>query len=85
MLCEKPLALTVEDVDRIAEAAARSGRLVLEAFMYRHSPRWLRAVDLVRQGALGDPRVVKIVFAFRIPTECTRLSGSTAGGGGAVG
>lgn len=84
VLCEKPLALTVEDVDRIAEAATRCGRLVLEAFMYRHSPRWLRAVELVRQGALGDPRVVKIVFAFRVPTDPGNIRFIPEAGGGVI-
>ena len=37
----------------IAEAAQRTGRHVLEAFMYRHAPRWRRAVSLVASGAIG--------------------------------
>ncbi len=64
VLCEKPLALSVAEVDAVADAANRSGRLVLEAFMYRHAPRWLRAVELVAAGAIGAPRVVRIGFSF---------------------
>jgi predicted dehydrogenase len=84
VLCEKPLALTTEDVSRIAEAARRTGRMVLEAFMYRHAPRWLRAVELVRQGALGDPRLVKVVFAFYVPTDLTNIRFIPEAGGGII-
>jgi predicted dehydrogenase len=81
VLCEKPLALTLAEVDAIAQAAERTGRLVLEAFMYRHSPRWQRAVELVRQGAVGDPRVVDSVFAFYVPSGNNIRFIPEAGGG----
>src|SRR4051794_30508114 len=38
VLCEKPLSLDVEGVDRIEQAAHRTGRAAAEAFMYRHHP-----------------------------------------------
>ena len=84
VLCEKPLALSVEEVGRVAEAAQRCDRLVLEAFMYRHAPRWLRAVDLVRQGRLGDPRLVKVVFAFNVATDLANIRFIPEAGGGII-
>src|SRR4029453_1519347 len=38
VLCEKPLALDPDDVDRIAAAAAMARVVVEEGFMYRHEP-----------------------------------------------
>jgi len=63
VLCEKPLAISVREVDAIAEASRRTGCLVLEAFMYRHARRWQRAVQLVATGALDEATV----------RRCTRL------------
>lgn len=84
VLCEKPLALSVAEVDRITEASRRTGRLVLEAFMYRHVPRWRRAVELVRQGALGEPRLARVVFAFSVPSDPANIRFITEGGGGII-
>jgi len=64
VLCEKPLALTVDDVDAIAAAAERTGRIAVEAFMYLHHPQILRAVDLARSGALGRLELMNGTFSF---------------------
>ena len=51
MLCEKPLALTPEDVDRVAAVARARERVVAEAFMYRHEPLIARVLELLARGA----------------------------------
>lgn len=66
VLCEKPLALNVAEVDRIEEAARRNRIVVFEAFMYRHHPQTLKVQDLVRQGAIGEVRLVQAAFAFTL-------------------
>jgi predicted dehydrogenase len=64
VLCEKPLALTVEEVDAIIAASERSGRIAVEAFMYLHHPQTLKVLELVRSGALGTVQVVSAAFSF---------------------
>ena len=64
VLCEKPLALTVADVDAIAAAAVANGRIAVEAFMYLHHPQTLRALEIARSGALGDVQLVSAAFSF---------------------
>lgn len=65
VLCEKPLAISRADMAEIRAAAQASSRLVVEAFMYRFAPRWRSALKLVRDGAIGDTRIVRVGFAFK--------------------
>lgn len=64
VLCEKPIALTVAEVDAIAAAAARAGVSVAEAFMYRHHPLTLKVRELVESGRLGEVKYVRGTFTF---------------------
>ncbi len=64
VLCEKPLALTVAEVDAIEAAARKHGVAVVEAFMYRHHPQTLKVKQLVEEGAIGEPRFVRGTFSF---------------------
>lgn len=81
VLCEKPLANTVEEVDEIAEAAKKAGVVVMEAFMYRHHPQTLRVKDMVNGGAIGTLQKVRGSFTFSISNEDdVRLNASLGGG-----
>ena len=64
VLCEKPFALSLADVDRMADAARDNGRVLAEAFMYRHHPQTRAAGDWVRSGRLGDLAILRGVFTF---------------------
>jgi predicted dehydrogenase len=64
VLCEKPLALSVVQVEIMARAAEREGRVLAEAFMYRHHPRTVAVRTLVRDGAIGTVRRVHGAFTF---------------------
>jgi D-xylose 1-dehydrogenase (NADP+, D-xylono-1,5-lactone-forming) len=81
VLCEKPIALSVEDVDAIRAAAERSGRVVAEAFMYRHHPQTLKAVEMVRSGALGDLKLIRGSFAYMLSEETDVRMQPQLGGG----
>jgi predicted dehydrogenase len=81
VLCEKPLALDPQDVDRIAAAAAAAGVIVEEGFMYRHEPQTQRIVTLLRDGAIGPVRAVVSGFTFLLEGDQNiRLSPSLGGG-----
>jgi len=81
VLCEKPLANTVEEVDTIAEAAQKAGVVVMEAFMYRHHPQTLKVKELVDGGAIGKLQLIRGSFTFAISNEDdVRLNASLGGG-----
>ncbi|HEX7474270.1 MAG TPA: Gfo/Idh/MocA family oxidoreductase [Candidatus Limnocylindrales bacterium] len=81
VLCEKPLALTVEEVDAIAAACTRTGRIAVEGFMYLHHPQILRTVELARSGALGTLEVVNGTFSFFLADDGDPRVDPAMGGG----
>jgi xylose dehydrogenase (NAD/NADP) len=69
VLCEKPFALTLKEVDQMIAAAAESGRQLAEAFMYRHHPQTKIACQWVRDGRLGEVTIVRGVFNFAMSSR----------------
>lgn len=81
VLCEKPLALSVEDVDRVADAAGRSQHAAAEAFMYRHHPLTHMVESIVKSGRLGKIRGFKGAFTFPLTRENDVRLDMALGGG----
>jgi predicted dehydrogenase len=81
VLCEKPLALTLAEVDAIAHAAQKHGRVVAEAFMYRHHPATLKVVEMVRDGSLGTLKLLRGSFTFKLDREGDIRLDPAMGGG----
>lgn len=66
VLCEKPLALTLAEVEAMFAAARANNRVLMEAFMYRHHPQTLKVKELVASGVLGQLQLVKGAFSFNL-------------------
>jgi len=81
VLCEKPLALSVQEVDAIKSAARKHGRVVSEAFMYRHHPQTLKVQELVRNGSLGTLKLVRGSFSYLLDREGDIRREADMGGG----
>jgi xylose dehydrogenase (NAD/NADP) len=82
VLCEKPMSRHPEDVERAFEVAEREGRVLMEAFMYRHHPQIARAQELIAAGAIGDLRVIRAAFSWAHPDpDDIRLQADLDGGG----
>jgi D-xylose 1-dehydrogenase (NADP+, D-xylono-1,5-lactone-forming) len=81
VLCEKPLSRHPDDVAAAFDAAERAGRLLSEAFMYRHNPQTKRLEELVEQGAVGELRLVRSAFSYGLyDEENIRLRTDVEGG-----
>ena len=70
-----------------AQAARRAGTFLMEAFMYRPHPQTRRLVELVRDGAVGEARLIEASFGYRASLETDkdaerRIFANALGGGG---
>jgi len=82
VLCEKPITLSLEEIESVAEAALHSGRIVAEAFMYRHHPQTIKIKELVTAGAIGEMRLMRGSFSFNLldRPDDVRFNPSLGGG-----
>jgi predicted dehydrogenase len=84
VLCEKPLTRTAAEATAMADAAARAGGVLIEAFHYRHHRVMREAVAAVRRGDIGRPRRAEAVFNVPIARTETELRWRRDLGGGAL-
>jgi len=72
VLCEKPLALNAAEVAQMRDAGIATGRLVMEAFMYRFHPQIDRLREVIASGQLGPLKWMRgsFTYALRDMTDC---------------
>ncbi len=83
VLCEKPLSLTAEEARTLLAVRERVGVKIGEAFMVRTHPQWLRIVELIESGRIGELRSIVGFFSYfnRDPANIRNI---LACGGGAL-
>ncbi|MBN1378772.1 MAG: Gfo/Idh/MocA family oxidoreductase [Gammaproteobacteria bacterium] len=83
VLCEKPIALTAAEAQKLLDAAREKPHLkVMEAFMYRHHPQWRWARELVSEGEIGQLKTIQSFFSYyNIDAGNIRNMADTGGGG----
>ncbi len=82
VLCEKPIGMTSHEAREMAAAAERTGRTLMEAFMYRLHPSWVAVRDLVASGAIGDLVTVQSWFSYFNDDPSNIRNIAEYGGGG---
>ena len=83
VLCEKPIGLSAAEAQELLDAARQHPQIkVMEAFMYRHHPQWLRAKQIVDAGGIGELRTVHSFFSYFNDDPSNIRNMAEIGGGG---
>ena len=64
VLCEKPIAMDAQEARLMARAAKENNRMLVEAVWTRWHPRFIRMVELVQNGAIGEIKAINASFTF---------------------
>ncbi|MFK5923338.1 MAG: Gfo/Idh/MocA family oxidoreductase [Verrucomicrobiota bacterium] len=84
VLCEKPFALNVTEAEQMFAVAEETGRVLVEAFMYRAHPQTQKLIEMVRGGVIGDLRLIRSNFTFYRAPSMDDARYHPSQGGGAI-
>ena len=84
VLCEKPLALGLDEARAMFDAARRHGVVLLESFPYQFQPQTFDLLALLQEGAIGAVRSVQACFGFTLPNPQDNIRMKPELGGGAL-
>jgi len=83
VLCEKPIALSADEAAELTENAKMYPDLkVMEAFMYRFHPQWIKAKELVKAGEIGVLQTIQTFFSYNNVNPDDIRNIAEYGGGG---
>ncbi len=82
VLCEKPVGLNTAEVRELMAVRDRTGVVIGEAFMVQTHPQWVRTVELVRSGRIGDLRLAVGTFSYYLVDPANVRNVREYGGGG---
>ena len=80
VLCEKPMAETVEDCRAMIDVCRENGVFLMIAYRLHFEEANLRAIELAQSGRLGDVRIFSSVFSQCVREGDVRTKGELAGG-----
>jgi len=82
VLCEKPIGLTVAEVEEMIRVRDRCGVKAGEAFMVKSNPQWIETRERVRRGEVGDLRLIQGTFSYYNVDPANIRNIPDLGGGG---
>jgi predicted dehydrogenase len=81
ILCEKPIALTLEDADEMMRASERANVKFMVAHCLRFFSEYAKTKELIRDGAIGEPVISRAHRAGPLPTWASWFSDQSKSGG----
>jgi predicted dehydrogenase len=84
VLCEKPFAINARQAEDMVRTARKRRLFLMEAMWTRFFPIMARLRELIKEGAIGEPRLVQADFGFRTDFDPTSRLFDPARGGGAL-
>lgn len=81
VFCEKPLAISPDEVDRMSDAANRNGVIIQEAAMMRFHQQTSDVKRMLAEGVIGDVRLLRSVFSFYLTKDQDIRLDPDVGGG----
>jgi predicted dehydrogenase len=81
VLCEKPMSTSVADAEAMIAACKAANVKLMIAYRCHYEPTNLKAVQLIRSGAIGQVQAIESAFGFPIAPGEWRLNRKLAGGG----
>jgi glucose-fructose oxidoreductase len=80
VLCEKPMAVTAEECERMIAAADRQSVHLMIAYRLHFEEANLKAIEIVESGQLGEPRIFAAIFSMQVREGDIRLQEALGGG-----
>jgi len=82
VLVEKPIALSSSEAKELLEEAKKHSRLkIMEAFMYKFHPQWIKAKELIDNGSIGTLKTIQSSFSFFDDNPKSIVNSKEYGGG----
>ncbi|MBR8537085.1 Gfo/Idh/MocA family oxidoreductase [Carboxylicivirga sediminis] len=82
ILCEKPMSMNAEEAMEVVEYCQKRGVILMEAFMYKHHPQWLKVRDIIRTNNIGKIQYINTSFSYNNPSASNIRNVKEYGGGG---
>ncbi|WP_010677109.1 Gfo/Idh/MocA family protein [Bacillus timonensis] len=84
VLCEKPAALTSQDVEEMVAVFKENNVIFMEAFMYQFHPQHNRVKEMITAGEIGDVKLIRLTFSFFLDLQSDNIRLNKDLGGGVL-